>query len=144
MTVKEYLLQLKEADERIRQAYAELSEKRILAGMVNACSYSEARVKTSGGGDRTAAAAVSLAGREEELDRLIDDYVSLKRVITGQIRGMENRTYSDILYRRYAEYKSLGQVAKEMDYSYERMRHLHGYALLAFGKAYKIDTQKHI
>ena len=144
MTPKEYLSQLKKADENIRQAYAELSEKRILAGMVNACDYSGTRVKTSGSGDRTATAAVSLADREEELNRLIDDYVSLKRTITDQIRGMENQTYSDILYRRYAEYKNLWQAAKEMGYSYERMRHLHGYALLAFGKAYKIDTQKHI
>ena len=44
--------------------------------------------------------------------------------------------YSRILYARYVQGRGLQEIAKELCYSYEWMRHLHGVALKEFAKKY--------
>lgn len=40
----------------------------------------------------------------------------------------------NILYKRYVEYKRLKTIADEMNYTYEYIRSMHGWALEEFSK----------
>ena len=43
--------------------------------------------------------------------------------------------YKNILYKVYVQGKSLVTTASEMNYSYERMKHMNGIALLKFDES---------
>ena len=64
----------------------------------------------------------------EEWDRLIE-----KRHTTIKlIYSLEDSRLTEILYKRYVEFKRFDRIAREMHYSIDRIWHLHGEALTAF------------
>lgn len=63
-----------------------------------------------------------LDGKIAELSIEIDDRLS-------SIEGIDNGNYRDVLYKRYAEYKSFEQISVEMGYVYNYTCNLHGEAL---------------
>ena len=133
---KEYLQRIRRLDVMIEQRIKERDTLRNFDG-VTAIQYDGDLVQTSHTGsapfEKTVEKLISL---EEELDRLIDEYVVTKNRIIGEIHGLNNTVYVTLLHKRYVEYKSLEVIAVEMHYSYERVRHLHGYALHAFELEY--------
>ena len=104
-----------------------LDELRQTAARIDSVDYSKQRVKT-GTSARSPSedAAMKLYELSCVLRREIVKYANLKQLIIKQIRGLENEVYSQILYKRYVEYKPLETIAGEMGYSYAYMRHLHG------------------
>ena len=71
----------------------------------------------------------------------IDYFVDLKHKVINQIQSLDNRSYAEILYKRYIEFKRLELIAVELGYSYNRIRHLHGEALKYFDKLAHVSTQ---
>ena len=121
MTAKEYLQQLHKADVIINQRIQEKADLR-------------ARLSSIGAGyERQIARIIDL---ENEIDSLIDDYVDLKHKIIGEIHNMKKPDHIRILYKRYVENKRLEQIAVEMNYTYQYVRELHGYALQEFETTY--------
>ena len=137
MDAKEYLLQLRQLDNYIRQNQEMLDELRQEASGIDSINYSRQRVKT-GASVRSPAedAAMKLHELSCTLRKEIAEYANLKRLIISQIRSLENEAYSRVLYKRYVEYKPLEAIADEMGYSYAYTRHLHGWALKEFGEKY--------
>ena len=130
-------MQLKQLDDRIDQDYRALDELRQLAFSIGSVDYSRQRVRTSlPSSSPFEDAAAKLCAASCALDKEIDEYVDLKRLITGQIRHLENEISAGVLYRRYVEYKPLEVIADEMGYSYSHLRHLHGRALEEFERRY--------
>ncbi len=137
---KEYLQQIRRLDELIEQRIKERDALRNFDG-VTAIQYDGDPVQTSHSGSAPFEKSVEkLISLEEELDVLIDEYVTLKNKIIGEIQGLNNTVYIALLHKRYVEYKSLEVIAVEMHYSYERVRHLHGYALHAFELEYLTEN----
>ena len=131
---KEYLRQLHRLELCIEQRQEELNRLRELIGC-NAIDYGE-RVQTSPSADEIPNEVIRRAELEADISRKIERFLQLKHKIINEIQSLDNAVYVSILYKRYVEYKSLEEIAVEMNYSYIHIKRLHGYALLEFKKRF--------
>lgn len=131
---KEYLRQLHRLELCIEQRQEELNRLRELIGS-HAIDYGE-RVQTSPSADEIPNGVIRRAELEADISRKIERFLQLKHKIINEIQSLDNAVYVNILYKRYVEYKSLDEIAVEMNYSYIHIKRLHGYALLEFKKRF--------
>ena len=131
---KEYLRQLRRLEVCIEQRQEELNRLRELIGC-NAIDYCE-RVQTSPSADSIPNEVIRRVELEADISRKIERFLQLKHKIINEIQSLDNAAYVSILYKRYVEYKSLEEIAVEMNYSYIHIKRLHGYALLEFKKRF--------
>ena len=130
MTTKEYLLQVTLLDKKIDANLEMLAiEKSKLTRVTS--KLDENKVQSSGGVnfDETLASVIDL---ETKITKEIDAYINLKAKISSEINSMSDNTLSLILFKRYVLNKTLSEIAKELNYSYDHVRHLHGQALMEF------------
>lgn len=127
---KEYLRQLHWLELCIEQRQEELNRLRELIGS-NAIDYGE-RVQTSPSADSILNEVIRRAELEADISRKIERFLQLKHKIINEIQSLDNAVYVSILYKRYVEYKSLEEIAVEMNYSYRQVLRLHGMALQGF------------
>ena len=130
MTTKEYLLQVKCLDEKI-QANKEALEalKAKLTDITSKLDEDKVQSSNQANFDETLADVIDT---ESRLTRDMCKYINLKYKILNEINAMEDNTLSVILFKRYILNKSLNQIAKELNYSYDHLRHLHLKALREF------------
>lgn len=130
MTTKEYLLQVTLLDKKIDANLEMLATLRSKLVKVTS-KLDENKVQSSGGVnfDDTLASVIDL---ESEITKEIDAYIDLKAKISSEINAMSDNTLSLILYKRYVLNKTLCEIARELNYSYDHVRHLHGQALMEF------------
>ena len=143
MTAKEYLTQVRKLKILIEQREKELdrlTEQKL--GSLSGIDYSRISVK---GSRRVGApfeqAAVQSLDLAKEIAGLIGEYNRLRHTIIGQIQQLDKLEHMQVLYKRYVEEKRWEQIADEMGYSCDHIRHLHGFALLDFAKTIKLNTQ---
>lgn len=142
MTAKEYLQQLHRADVIINQRIQEKADLQLRLSSVGGFDYTKERVQTSlSVGARYERKVVKILELENEIDCLIDNYVDLKHKIIGEIHELQNSKYIEILYKRYVEEKRLEEVAVEMNYTFQYVILLHGYALKEFSEKHSIYFQ---
>lgn len=132
MTVKEYLNQIRDMDIRISQRQKQLEELRILAFGDKSPAIDKPQIQTSPAGDILESAVIKYVDLDKEINDLIDEYVNTKNRIIHEIHRLNNPKYVELLHKRYVDYMSLEDIASEMNYSHDRIRHLHGNALEAF------------
>lgn len=138
MTAKEYLSQLQRLNTVIDQKIKELGDLRIMSTSVGSVDYSKERVQTSPSQDAPFVRTINrMIDLEEEINREIDAFVDEKHLIINQIQGLQNSKYIEILYKHYVEFKRLEIVAVEMNFTYQYIVELHGYALKEFQKTYE-------
>lgn len=130
MTTKEYLLQVTLLDKKIDANLEMLAIQRSKLTRVTS-KLDENKVQSSGGVnfDDTLASIIDL---ESEITKEIDAYINLRAKISSEINSMSDNTLSLILFKRYVLNKTLSEIAKELNYSYDHVRHLHGQALMEF------------
>ncbi len=137
MRAKEYLRQLQRLDTMINQKIKESEDLRLRLYSTGSIDYSKERVQSSPSGD---APFVKLIGRiidlEAEINAEIDKYIDEKHKIINQIQALKNSKYIEILYKHYVEFKKLEVVAVEMNFTYQYVVELHGYALKDFQTTY--------
>jgi len=132
---KEYLNQLKRLDICINQKQEELRYLRSLTVSVSVNTKSE-RVQTTIKTDKMAGIIVKIICLEEEVRSEIEKYVKMKHRIINEIQSIDDEVYINILFKKYVEYKTLEQISNEMNYSYDRTKHLHVFALKSFKTLY--------
>lgn len=137
MTPKEYLQRVERLDILVGQKVKELELMRKYP--ISSKVMEAQKVQTSKRRDGVLFLVERLIKKEDEVNAQIDRLIDLRKKVIGEIQSLDNMVYVQILYKRYIEYKSLGKIAEEMHYSYDRVKHLHGIALQAFGR--KVDTQ---
>lgn len=135
MTAKEYLRQLEVMDLCINQKIAERDALYAKASGSGA-RFDKEPIQGPGPSDSVGNLAAKLADLGAEIDAEIDGYAAAKHRIINQIHSLKNELYIQLLHKRYVEYKRLELIAVEMNYSYDRTRHLHGAALQAFDSRY--------
>lgn len=130
MTTKEYLLQVTLLDKKIDANLEMLATLRSKLVKVTS-ELDENKVQSSGGVnfDETLASVIDL---ETKTTKEIDAYINLRAKISSEINAMSDNTLSLILYKRYVLNKTLSEIARELNYSYDHVRHLHGQALMEF------------
>lgn len=137
MKAKEYLRRLQRLDAVINQKIKEVDDLR-LKSRYGSIDYSKERVQSTPSGD---APFVKLIGRiidlEAEIEAEIDAFVDEKHEIIKRIQGLQNSKYIEILYKHYVEFKRLEVVAVEMNFTYQYVVELHGYALKDFQTTYE-------
>lgn len=134
MTAKEYLMQLQLLDLKITQKVQETAQLRsMVTGRGLAISE---KVQTSPKNSQEGI-ITKYMDLEEKIDSMIDHYVMKKDFIIDQIHQLTDPRFVRILYDRYVpdeqhKVKSLERIAVEMNYNYDHVRHLHGFALQEF------------
>ncbi len=138
MKAKEYLQQLQRLDTVINQKIKEVHDLRLQAQSGGGFDYSKERVQSSPSGD---APFVKLICRiidlEAEINAEIDAFVDDKHKIINQIQGLKNSDYISLLFKRYVEFKKFETIAVEMNFTYQYVVELHGYALKDFQTTYE-------
>lgn len=133
MKAKEYLQQLQRLDTVINQKIKEVHDLRLQAQSTGGLDYSKERVQSSPSGDAPFVKPICrIIGLEAEINAEIDRFVDEKHKIINQIQGLKNSDYISLLFKRYVEFKSLERICVEMNFSYDYIKHLHGYALKDF------------
>lgn len=135
MTPKEYLNQITLLDQRIETNLESIERLKARAASVTSKLSDDKGQGTNTPHDFTDTIAKVLV-LEEKVNKEIDQLVDLKSKITKEINGLDNKAYTVLLLKRYVLGKSLLEISKEMNYSYHRVRHMHGEALEEFKRAY--------
>ena len=143
MRAKEYLQQIEVLSAKIEQKKQRANEYRELALCSGGFDYTKERVQTSNLGGQIENPVIRYVALEQET--VEDEYrlQQLKDKITGEIHNINNAEYMKLLYKKYVELKKLRDVACELGFSYDSVRHKHRAALQAFEKI-NLDTQIHI
>lgn len=135
MTTKDYLNQISRLNRMINNKLAEVSQLRELSRSISAVKNEE-RVMSSSDQDKIGSTYAKIDEMEHNLDNMIDEYIEKKDLIIGQIDGIENENYYNILFSRYIEKKTFEVIATEMKYSWRQIIRLHGNALKSFEEKY--------
>jgi hypothetical protein len=142
MTVKEYLMQIRQIEGWIKQKQGELAEYREYMYSVSGIDYSKPKIDCS---------AINSSGfgveKYEELiaevKQQIETYCKLKHRIIDELQvfSVSEPFLAEILQKRYIDYKQYGsfeQIAVAMNYNYYYIIKMHGKALVEFGKGLDI------
>lgn len=128
---KKYLNRLKALDTCIKQKQEELVQLRSLAQSVTIDVKAET-VQTNPNYDRLSETVVKIVCLEDEVCTEIEGFAQKKHKIINEIQSLDDDTYISILFKKYVEYKTLEQIAFEINYSYDHTKHLHSFALKSF------------
>ena len=139
MTARQFLEPARRLDWRIEKKYERIA--RMRAKLQKATSNLTGMPRGGSDGDWTDA-DVAVLEYEEQIKAEIARLCALKRRITEIISTVDESTLRDLLELRYLNGYRFEQIAVEMNFSYDYVRHLHKEALAAV--QVKLDTQKHI
>lgn len=135
MTAKEYLQncrKLKIQMENKKRVYDSIRNSIIY---LQGIAYDRDKVQTSPS-DALSSTMSKLVDAEREAMDAIWEYERYFNDCMDKINSLSRREYTEILTRRYFSEKyydsRLVQIACDLDYSYERTKHLHGEALQEF------------
>lgn len=132
MKAKEYLKQVELMDVKIRQKKIELAGLKEEATCTGAFDYSAEKVQTSSKADSMSKKVAKYVDFENEIHEDIERFTELKHKVIGQIHMLDDTKYINVLFKKYIEYKGLKEISKELGYSYDHIRRVHGWALLEF------------
>ena len=135
MKTKDYLSQVSRLNKMINNKLSEISQLRELSVSISAIGNDE-KVQTSPNFDKIGTAIAKIDELENNLDKMIDEYLVKREKIISQIDTMEEESVYQILFSRYIEKKTFEKIATEMEYSWRQIVRLHGKALQQFEKKY--------
>ncbi len=135
MKTKDYLSQVSRLTKMINNKLSEISQLRELSVSISAIGNDE-KVQTSPNFDKIGTAIAKIDELENNLDKMIDEYLVKRERIIAQIDTMEEESVYQILFSRYIEKKTFEKIATEMEYSWRQIVRLHGKALQQFEKKY--------
>lgn len=132
MTAKEYLHEIKKMDVAIDQKQIEFDTLKKNRTYIGGMDYSEDRVQTSPDGSGFTRISDKLTDMQREINDDIDHWHDLRHERISQIQCLSRVEYSQVLFKKYVEYKSLEQISCEMGFVYNYTCNLHGQALKEF------------
>lgn len=135
MKTKDYLSQVSRLNKMINNKLSEISQLRELSVSISAIGNDE-KVQTSPNFDKIGTTVAKIDEMENNLDKIIDEYLVKRERIIAQIDTMEEESVYQILFYRYIEKKTFEKIATEMEYSWRQIVRLHGKALQQFEKKY--------
>lgn len=135
MKTKDYLSQVSRLSKMINNKLSEISQLREVSVSISAIGNDE-KVQTSPNFDKIGTAIAKIDELENNIDKMIDEYLVKRERIITQIDTMEEESVYQILFSRYIEKKTFEKIATEMKYSWRQIVRLHGKALQQFEKKY--------
>lgn len=124
MNAREYLEQVQNLNRKIENKIAEEYRLRMLATSISTFSTGE-RVQTSGTKDRIGDAVSKIADLQQEIAEDISNMASVQQEVSNTINSLSNSMYSQLLHKKYVEFKNLVVISDEMGYSLQHIRSSH-------------------
>lgn len=141
MTAKEELLQYKYAKERVEETLEEYQKYKDRAEKMT--SIISDMPRGSNNSDKVADNAVKMADIFLQYEERWLEAENKKLEIEQNLDKVEE-PYRTLLHKKYIQGKTLEEIATQMSYSFDRVRHMHGEALFKYEKLAHFSTQKHI
>ena len=135
VTVKEYLLQIKEQNIKVKKQQEYIQRLKDSLDIVG-ISYEEEKVQSSVEPDKFAKIFSQIDEEEKILDLMKNTLIKKRVKIINQIQQLDNSKHKDILNLVYVDDKSLREAAQEMKFSYNYIKEVHLFALQAFEKKF--------
>lgn len=135
MRAKEYLSQIEELERKAARAALDVNKYRELAVSIG-IDTSKEYVQSSGDKDTVGNAAIKILDAQREAEEHVKRYVERKKIITWQIENIGCQDYADLLFYRYVEYMTFGDLASLMHYSERQIYRMHEKALAVFDEKY--------
>lgn len=136
MTAKEYLGEIRRLTGIIEELERSMEILQDDIEGIKGIQYDKDKVMTSASGDAMLNKIIRLEQLSEEIGDTMIERAKKRAHITTQITLMPNRNYMQLLFKRYVEFKRFEQIAVEMNYSYDRIVHIHSEALQDFEERY--------
>lgn len=136
MTTKEYLGQIRNIDNRIRDKIEEAERWRNIACKTGNSSMSENKVQTSKSFDPMGDAVSLAVDYEKESMQMSIDLTKLKHKIIWQIDNIGDDLYYNILKSYYIKQNSLMETSHILYYSYKQLKRHYEDALKMFEEKY--------
>ena len=137
MTTKEYLSQIKDMRDRIKEKQAQIDNLRSLLTSISVNTENE-RVSSSSDPDKIGKMISNILDREAELKVYIDEYLQKEKEISCQIDSLKNPKCRAILHWRYVECARFEDIANVvMQQTTRHILRLHGQALKEFEEEYQ-------
>lgn len=136
MNTQRYLQQIKILDTKIKQKEEQYLEVYNAAISVGAIQYDKEPIQGTKTHDRTERLVCKYLDLEEQITEQKFEFHVLKNKIVDEIQELSDDRFINVLYKRYVEYKSYEEIAKEMHYSFDYIKELHRYSLKAFDSKY--------
>lgn len=136
MDTKQYLSQISRLDKMINENLCEIFQLRnSLIG--KSVANDNVRVTTSSDKDKVGSIVSKIVDLEKETDILVDKLTETKRNILHTICKLSNDKHKEILYKKYFEYKSIYEIAEELNMSDRGCKKAHKRAVEEFEKINK-------
>lgn len=135
MRAKEYLSQIEILERKAHRAALDVNKYRELAVSIGVDTSKE-YVQSSGDKDTVGNAAIKILDAQREAEEHVKRYVERKKIITWQIENIGCQDYADLLFYRYVEYMTFGDIASLMHYSERQIYRMQEKALAVFDEKY--------
>ena len=135
MDTKQYLSQIERLDKMIQNKLSEIYQLKTMACSVTVSNEKE-RVQTSSDKDRLGSTVAKIVDLEKETDRLVDSFIDKRNHIIGQIDGLDNVDYYNVLSMRYVGRDTYEEIANKTNWSIRKVFSMHGEALKEFERLY--------
>lgn len=132
MNPKTYLSQIEFIDEKINAHLDTITE--LKARVINTSSRLKDDVIQNSNKVDFTDIIDKIVDLEKEVDDEINKLVDTKIKIQKEINSLDSWLYSIVLTKKYILCKSLKVIAEELNYSYDHIKHIHGWALKEFGE----------
>lgn len=143
MTAKEYLRQIAVLDAKIKRRQTEIEELKTAATHITT-TLDENKVWTAGGSnDKIADIVTRWVVMEQNVAEMLDQLMTLRHKIIGEIHQLTDDRYIRILEMRYVDRETFEQIAVNMQYDIRWIYRLHGYALQEFAKKH-LTSESHV
>lgn len=133
MKAKEYLGQIRKLKRLIRCKEEQITELRESLLFLSAITYDRDKVQTSPG-DTLPDQVGRLVEMESEYRRLVERYQANKDKAIALINSVDNELYAAVLTYRYIDGMRLDEIANALNYDFNYIRHVHGWALAEIQK----------
>lgn len=134
MTAKEYLRQIAVLDAKIKRRQTEIEELKTAATHITTV-FDENKIQSSGRADDKIANIVTRwIAMEHQVTEMLDQLMTLRHKIIGEIHQLTDDRYIRILEMRYLDLCTFEQIAVTMHMDIRHIFRLHGYALQEFTK----------
>ena len=141
MRAKEYLRSLKRLDVKIKHLRWELAELENKAIGISSVDYSGDNVQSSSSGDPAFVKMMpKIKAVKDELEKAIEDFVEKRHEMILMIDSLSNTNHTQVLFKRYVEFKKFEDIATEMSYEVQSVKNLHWRAIQEFERLLESST----
>ncbi len=138
MTAKEYLCQIKDVRVHIQGERERLANMKEIAMNAGSKELKQDVVQTSIKNAGLEESVGNYVDYERKIKEKIESYIELEDKISGEIYGLNcNVKLKHVLYFKYIHCLPMRQIANQMGYSVDWVKHIHSQGLKEFEEQYR-------